>query len=163
MSSLSQQLKSINEKTASVALDRKTRSKIHSKSLIFDPKIASTQDYDYLYQIGLEGLEDLIEIDSRFSKFKQTLFSETTINLDRNVQSQDTLDQLNKNVEVFLSLVSPYYLLTPSTKAVEWLIRRFYINIHNGEMLLLTSLPFYNSPVFVKILNVIPRINSKDF
>lgn len=157
MSSLSQQLKSINEKTASVALDRKSRSKIHSKSLIFDPKIASTQDYDYLYQIGLEGLEDLIEIDSRFSKFKQTLFSETTINLDRNVQTQDTLDQLNKNVEVFLSLVSPYYLLTPSTKAVEWLIRRFYINIHNGEMLLLTSLPFYNSPVFVKILNVIPK------
>lgn len=157
MSSLSQQLKSINEKTASVALDRKSRSKIHSRSLIFDPKVASTQDYDYIYQIGLEGLEDLIEIDSRFSKFKQTLFSETTINLDRNVQSQDTLDQLNKNVEVFLSLVSPYYLLTPSIKAVEWLVRRFYINIHNGEMLLLTSLPFYNSPVFVKILNVIPK------
>lgn len=157
MSSLSQQLKSINEKTASVALDRKSRSKIHSRSLIFDPKVASTQDYDYIYQIGLEGLEDLIEIDSRFSKFKQTLFSETTINLDRNVQTQDTLDQLNKNVEVFLSLVSPYYLLTPSIKAIEWLVRRFYINIHNGEMLLLTSLPFYNSSVFVKILNVIPK------
>lgn len=157
MSSLSQQLKSISDKTASVALDRKARSKTHSRSLIFDPKVASTQDYDYLYQIGLEGLEDLIEIDSRFSKFRQTLFSETSINLDRNVQTQETLDQLNKNIEVFLSLVSPYYLLTPSIKAVEWLVRRFYVNIHNGEMLLLTSLPFYNSPIFVKILNVIPK------
>lgn len=157
MTSLSQQLKSINEKTASVALDRKSRSKIHSKSLIFSPKIASTQDYDYIYNIGLEGLEELCEIDSRFHKFKQTLFSETSINIDRNVQDQDTEKQLNQSINAFLSLIGPYYLLNSTIKALEWLVRRFYINIHNSEMLLLTVLPYHTNQIFTKILNIIAK------
>lgn len=157
MSSLAQQLKAINEKTASVALDRKSRSKIHSRSLIYDPKIASTQDYDYIYQIGLEGLEEIADIDPRFSKFKQTLFSDTTINYDRNIQSKDTLDQLDKNIDAFLTLIGPYYQLSPAIKALEWLVRRFYINIHNAEMLLITALPYHSQPIFVKVLNVIPK------
>lgn len=157
MTSLSDQLKSINEKTASVALDRKSRSKIHSKSLIFSPKIASTQDYDYIYSIGLEGLEELCEIDNRFNKFKQTLFSETSINIDRNVQDQETEKQLTKNINAFLSLIGPYYHLNSTIKALEWLIRRFYINIHNSEMLILTALPYHTNQIFVKILNVIGK------
>lgn len=157
MSSLSQQLKVISDKTASVALDRKTRSKIHSKSLIFDPKTASTQDYDYLYDIGLEGLNELIDLDSRFNHFQNSLFSDTSINFDRNVQTKEILDTLNKNVEAFLNLVAPYYSLAPTLKAIEWLVRRFYINIHNAETLLLSSLTYYQQPVFVKILNVIPK------
>lgn len=157
MSSLSQQLQSISSKTQSLALDRKARSKIHSRSLIFEPKIASAQDYDYIYQIGLEGLEELTEIDSRFNKFKNTLFSETSINFDRNVQPQETVDQLGRNIDAFLTLVGPYYAISPSLKALEWLVRRFYINIHNSEMLLITSLPHYKNPIFVKVLNVIPK------
>lgn len=157
MSSLADQLKVIKEKTASVVLDRKARSKIHSRSLIFDPKVASTQDYDYLYQLGLEGLDELSEIDSRFSKFRHTLFSETSVSMDRNVQTKDVISQLDKNIDAFLTLAGPFYSLAPTVKAVEWLVRRFHINMHNGEMLLLTSLPHYNQSVFVKILNVIPK------
>lgn len=157
MSSLSQQLNVISSNNASLALDRKARSRLHSKSLIFDPKTASTQDYDYIYQISLEGLEELIELDSRFLRFKNSLFSETSISFDRNVQTKETLDQLHLNIEAFLNLVAPYYNLNLSLKAIEWLVRRFYINIHNSEYLLLTSLPFYQSQIFVKILNVIPK------
>ncbi|KAK6453982.1 component of small subunit processosome [Scheffersomyces xylosifermentans] len=157
MSSLAQQLKTISDKTASVALDRKSRSKIHARSLLFDPKTASTQDYDYIYQIGLEGLDELSEIDSRFNKFRQTLFSETSVSLDRNVQTKETLTQLDRNIEAFLTLAGPYYLLTPTIKAIEWLVRRFHINIHNAEFLLISSLPYHSQPVFVKILNVIPK------
>lgn len=157
MSSLSQQLKTISDKTASVAVDRKSRSKIHSRSLIFDPKVAAAQDYDYLYELGVEGLEEIIDIDSRFSKFRSTLFSETAINLDRNVQTKETLEQLDRNVSAFLDLIGPYLLLSPAVKALEWLVRRFYINYHSSELLLLAALPYHNQPVFVKVLNVIPR------
>ena len=159
MSSLSQQLKSINEKTASVAFDRRSRAKIHSKSIVFEPKVAAAQDYDYIYQIGIEGLEELIDIDRRFAKFRETLFAESTINFDRNVQSKETLSFLDKNIGAFLALVGPYYLLAPAYKAVEWLIRRFYINIHNSETLLLASLPYFKSSIFVRLLNVIPKNN----
>ncbi|EMG49977.1 UTP10 U3 small nucleolar RNA-associated protein 10 [Candida maltosa Xu316] len=157
MSSLASQLKSINDKTASIALDRKQRSKVHSKSLIFDPKQASTQDYEYIYDFALEGLDDLCDLDSRFNKFKQTLFSDTSVNLDRSLQSKDVVDQLNKNIDAFLTLLGPYYGLTSSLKAAEWLVRRFHANIHNAEMLILTALPYYQQPLFIKILNVIPK------
>lgn len=159
MSSLSLQLKAISLKTASVALDRKSRSKIHSKSLIYDPKTAAAQDYDYIYLVCLEGFEDLCALDNRFYKFKLTLFSETSINLDRNVQLADVIDVLNKNIHAFLALIGPYYLLTPAIKAVEWLVRRFHANIHNAEDLLLTLLPFYSHPIFVKMMNVVPKQN----
>lgn len=159
MSSLASQLQSINEKTASVALDRKQRSKLHSRSLIFDPKQAATQDYEYIYEIATEGLEDLCELDSRFNKFKLTLFSETSVNLDRNLQTKDVISQLDKNIDAFLTLVGPYYGLTSSLKAVEWLVRRFHANIHNAELMILTALPYFQHPVFVKVLNVIPKQN----
>ncbi|RCK63521.1 U3 small nucleolar RNA-associated protein 10 [Candida viswanathii] len=159
MSSLASQLQSINEKTASIALDRKQRSKLHSRSLIFDPKVAAGQDYEYIYDIAVEGLDDLCELDSRFNKFKQTLFSETSVTLDRNLQSKEVIDQLNKNIDVFLTLVGPYYALTSSLKAVEWLVRRFHANIHNAEVMVLTALPYYQQPLFIKVLNVIPKQN----
>lgn len=156
MSSLAQQLQAITAKTASVALDRKARSKVHLRSLIFDAKTAAGQDYDFLFQVGREGLEELIEIDSRFAKFSNTLFSDTSVTFDRNVQTKDVLELMDKNINAFLTLVGPYYQLGPALKAVEWLVRRFYANIHNPEMLLLLALPHHTKPVFVKVLNVIP-------
>lgn len=155
--SLSEQLKQINENTASVALDRKARSKIHSKSLIFGPKIAGTQDYDYLHLVGIDGLTELCTIDPRFAKFEQTLFAESTINFDRNVQTKEIIENLDASITAFLNLVGPLYPLSPAVKAVEWLVRRFYINIHNSEALLLTCLPHYQLQVFARVMNVIPK------
>lgn len=157
MSSLSQQLKAISEQNASVALDRKTRSKIHLRSLIFDAKVAAAQDYDFIYQIGCEGLEELVAIDSRFEKFQQTLFSETSLTFDRNVQTKDMLNQVNKTLEAFINLMAPFYHLSPSLKAMEWLVRRYHINIHNAELLFLSVLPYHTQPVFTRFMNVVPQ------
>lgn len=157
MSSLSLQLQAITKNTASVALDRKARSRIHSRSLIYDSKTAATQDYDLIYQTAIQGLYELVDLDSRFSKFQQTLFSETTIDLDRNVQPQDVVDSLNTNIEAFLTLVGPFYSLSCSINALEWLVRRFYCNLHNAETFLTSVLPYHGQPVFVRVLNVIPK------
>lgn len=157
MSSLSQQLKAISEKNASVALDRKTRSKIHSRSLIFDAKVAAAQDYDYIYQIGCEGLAELADVDSRFHKFFETLFSEKSLTFDRNVQTKDILAHVNANLEAFINLIAPFYHLNPALKAMEWLVRRYHVNIHNAELLLLSVLPYHAQPVFSRFMNVIPK------
>ena len=53
--------------------------------------------------------------------------------------------------------MGPYYGLTSSLKAVEWFVRRFHANIHNTELMILTALPYFQHPVFVKVLNVIPK------
>lgn len=63
---------------------------------------------------------------------------------------------LDKAVDNFLSLIAPRIHLLPAMKALEWLVRRFQIHIHNAEALLLTMLPYYSSSVFMRILDVIP-------
>lgn len=157
MSSLSQQLKAISDKTASVALDRKTRSRIHLRSVIFAPKVAATQDYDYLYVIGREGFDELCDIDKRFVKFGNTIFSEQSIQTDRDVEDQKVVAQLKITLTAFLELLGPYYHLNSAVKALEWLIRRFFVNIHESEALLMLVLPHYQAPIFLKVLNVIPK------
>lgn len=157
MSLLSQQLKAIGEKNASLAVDRKSRQQIHSRSLLFDAKTAAAQDFDYIYQISTEGLDELIELDSRFAKFTGTLFSETSIDFDRNVKTREILDQVNKNLEAFMNLAAPYYNLAPTLKAMEWLVRRYHVNIHNPELLFLSTLPYHSQAVFTRIMNVVPK------
>lgn len=157
MSSLSQQLKAIGEKNASVALDRKSRSRIHLRSLIFESKVAAAQDFEYIYLIACEGLDELISIDSRFSKFYPTLFSETSVSFDRNVASKDIVSLTEKNLDAFVNLVSPYLGLSPALKALEWLVRRYHYNIHLPELLLLAALPYHNQNIFLRFMNVIPK------
>lgn len=157
MSSLSQQLKAISEKSASLALDRKSRSKIHSRSLMFDPKVAAAQDLDYIYTIALEGLQELIEIEPRFEKFSHSLFAEASLTYDRNVSTKDIIDQVDKNILAFVNLTTPHLNLGPSIKALEWLVRRYHINIHNPELLLLAALPYHGQAVFCRFMNVIPK------
>lgn len=156
MSSLSQQLKVIGEKNASVALDRKSRSDIHSRSLIFDKKAAAAQDFDYIFQIACEGLDELLQIDLRFAKFYSTLFAESSLTFDRNVQTRDLLAQVEKNIAAFVHMLAPYFALSPALKALEWLVRRYHANIHQTEVLLLAALPYHSQNVFTRFMNVIP-------
>ncbi|CCG24737.1 hypothetical protein CORT_0G00470 [Candida orthopsilosis Co 90-125] len=159
MSALASQLKSINEKTSSIAFNRQQRSKLHSRSLIFEPKVAATQDYEYIYQIASDGLQELCNLDSRFIKFRTSLFATDSINFDRNVQSEDVIQQVNANINAFFTLLGPYYNFTAALTASEWLVRRFQANIHNAEHLTLSVLPYYGRPTFIKVLNVIPKQN----
>lgn len=85
VSDLASQLANISAGNTTV-LDRKKRKKLHSASLIFEPQEASTQDYETIFSIGIEGLTDLEQLDPRFSAFRNNIFSESSITVDRLVQ-----------------------------------------------------------------------------
>ncbi|KAM9913976.1 hypothetical protein OXX69_001089 [Metschnikowia pulcherrima] len=157
MSSLSQQLQAISAKNASVALDRKSRAFVHSQSLIFDPKTAAAQDYEYIHQIACEGLAELIEIDGRFARFEQTLFAPASVTFDRNTASKDVVQQAEKNAVAFVNLAAPYFALSPALKALEWLVRRYHINVHRPESMLLAALPYHQKPVFTRFMAVVSK------
>lgn len=164
MSSLSQQLKVIGEKNASVALDRKTRSRIHSRSLIFDPKVAAAQDLEYIYQLAIDRLtvsSDLFHAKLWFDRFENTLFAQESVRFDRNVQTKESLEALNLQVEAFLEVLAPLYDDRNDKEMVlplaEWLVRRFHINIHNAEAVMLSLLPYHDDPIFLRFMNVIPE------
>ncbi|TID12977.1 hypothetical protein CANINC_005076 [Pichia inconspicua] len=158
MTTLSQQLKGIAEKSKAVALDRKRRTKIHSVSFLHDPILAATQDYESIYYDAIEALDRLEALDHRFGKFKNTIFSSTSIQIDRQVQSQEENENLTKTINAFLSLLSPYWHLAVAVRAAEWPLRRFQMNIYNAEHMLLSTLPYFDQAIFVRILYVIPDL-----
>ncbi|ANZ75034.1 BA75_01910T0 [Komagataella pastoris] len=154
--SLSDQLSVIAKATQTLAIDRKSRVQLHSVSLIHDPKYAASQDYDSIFTTALEALDDLESLDSRFSKFRSSIFSDTSVTIDRLVQSKEQNKDLDRTVAAFLALLAPYWNLNIALQAAEWPLRRFSIHIHNTEVLLLSALPYYDQPVFKRILHVLP-------
>ncbi|GAV27194.1 hypothetical protein PMKS-000658 [Pichia membranifaciens] len=155
MTSLAEQLAGIAQENKAVALDRKRRTKIHSVSFLHDPKFAATQDYESIYYDALDALQRLESLDRRFARFENSIFSETSIQIDRQVQSKEENDDLNKTIDAFLSLLSPYWNLAIAVRAVEWPLRRFQLNIYNSEHLLLSTLAYFDQPVFPHVLYVI--------
>lgn len=85
LSDLASQLSKISTGNT-VVLDRKKQKALHSKSLVFEPKQAINQDYETILSFSLDGLSELEILDPRFSAFRFNLFSDTSLNLDRNLQ-----------------------------------------------------------------------------
>ncbi|KAL3232571.1 U3 small nucleolar RNA-associated protein 10 [Nakaseomyces bracarensis] len=155
MSSLSDQLAQVATNNASVAFDRKKRQKLHSASLIYNPKTAATQDYEIIYENAVNALQELCDIEPRFEIFSKSLFQESSINIDRNVQSKEDIKNLDNAINAYLLLVSSKWHLAPALHATEWLVRRFQIHVHNTEILLLSTLNYYQTPIFKRILNIV--------
>lgn len=97
----------------------------HSQSLIFDPRVAATQDFDSLFLICHEAFQELCLMDSRFTGFAGSIFSKQSKQQDRTQMTSVQSHQLNTLLDDFLGLVGGRLLLKPALKAVEWLVRRF--------------------------------------
>ncbi|OJJ49101.1 hypothetical protein ASPZODRAFT_23375 [Penicilliopsis zonata CBS 506.65] len=155
MSSLAAQLSQIAAQSTN-ELDLKAQRIAHSKSLIFEQKIATSQDFDTLYQICYEGFQELCALDPRYVPFNKTIFSEQSKAEDRTQMSAAQNQELDVVIESFLSLVGERLQLTPAVKAVEWLIRRFRIHEYNTGFVTLTFLPYHDSKLFLNLLSILP-------
>lgn len=74
--------------------------------------------------LGRTGLEELLGIDPSFEQFEAPLFSQLAKTLERSVQTKAVNKQLDENISLFLIHLSPYFLLKPAQKCLEWLIHR---------------------------------------
>lgn len=106
-------------------LNLKAQKAVHSQSLIFEKGVAGSQDFATIYQICVEGYEDLCHLDARFVTFSQSIFSPHSRTQEREQMTKEQNAELDAVLESFLGLVGAKLLLKPAIKAVEWLIRRF--------------------------------------
>ncbi|KAL8954084.1 MAG: hypothetical protein Q9183_007295, partial [Haloplaca sp. 2 TL-2023] len=81
------------------ALDLKAQKKAHSKSLLFDERHAATQDFDTLFQICVEGYQELCRLDPRFLEFAGNLFSEQSKQEDRTQMTEGENKRLDGVLE----------------------------------------------------------------
>lgn len=76
------------------------------------------------------GLDVLIESDGRFNRYKDTLFSQTSLELDREKMVPVEEAKVNKSICSYLQLLSGYLQLHPALKTLEYLIRRYlYVSL----------------------------------
>lgn len=123
-SALSAQLAQIAA-NSKFTLDVKAQKAAHSKSLIFEPRVAASQNFQTLYGICYQGFEELCQLDSRFVPFRATIFSEQSQDEDRSQMTAAENAELDKKIDSFLHLAGARLRLMPTIKAIEWLIRRF--------------------------------------
>ncbi|XP_034534761.1 HEAT repeat-containing protein 1 isoform X2 [Notolabrus celidotus] len=124
-------------------------------SLLFDPKDAATMDRSTFYALGCTGLEELLGIEPAFLEFQDTLFSRSSLTLERSVQSKEVNEKLDAGISLFLTRLSPYFLLKPAHKCLEWLIHRFHVQLYNPDSLLACVLPYHDTNVFVRVLQLL--------
>ncbi|EGX96850.1 SSU processome component Utp10 [Cordyceps militaris CM01] len=139
------------------SLSVKAQKAAHSKSLIWEPKIAATQSLQTLYATCFQGFEDLCQLDARFVPFGATIFSEESQDQDRFQLTSSENDELSRQIDAFLRLVGGRLRLMPAVKAVEWLIRRFRIHEENTVSLVLAFLPYHSISAFATLLSILPQ------
>ncbi|XP_066552649.1 HEAT repeat-containing protein 1 [Amia ocellicauda] len=151
MTSLANQLKRL----ALPQNDPSLLSRKEVDSLLFDPKEAATIDRDTFFAIGCTGLEELLGIEPCLEEFQDTLFSQASKGLERSVQTKEVNKQLDVGISLFLTRLSPYFMLKPAQKCLEWLIHRFHIHLYNEDSLIACALPYHETKVFVRVIQLL--------
>ncbi|XP_069625106.1 HEAT repeat-containing protein 1 [Ranitomeya imitator] len=151
MTSLAHQLKRL----ALPQTDASLLGRHHAASFLFDPKEAASIDRETFYALGCTGLEELMGIDASFAIFEETLFSTTSKSLERSVQTKAVNQQLDESISSFLTHLSPYFMLRPAQKCLEWLIHRFHIHLYNQDSLIGCVLPYHETKIFVRVIQLL--------
>ncbi|NWI16941.1 HEAT1 protein, partial [Crypturellus soui] len=151
MTSLAEQLKRL----ALPQNDPSLLSRAEAASLLFDCKEAAAIDRDTFFAIGCTGLDELMGIDPSFEAFQSSLFSSMSKGLERSVQTKAVNQQLDQNISLFLIHLSPYFMLKPAQKCLEWLIHRFHIHLYNQDSLIGCVLPYHETKLFVRVIQLL--------
>ncbi|KAK6936870.1 U3 small nucleolar RNA-associated protein 10, N-terminal [Dillenia turbinata] len=156
-------------------------------SILFDPKEAADIDLETIFNIALSGgnyteisfweplidritrsLDDgkqgfdvLIGMDERFRNYRNDLFNHNSMETDRELKGIEDNNRINMAIGSYLRLLSPHLQLPSALKTLEYLIRRFKIYIYNVEELILCALPYHDTHVFVRIVQLLEIGNDK--
>ena len=124
-------------------------------SFLFSGKDAGTLDLDSIYWISLNGLEELISMDPSFNKYTNTLFSEASRDFERSILTQEAVKKVDESISGFLRLLSPYFMLRPAHKCLEWLVRVYEIHKCNIDGLVECVLPYYETNLFARVVQIL--------
>ncbi|CAH9069155.1 unnamed protein product [Cuscuta epithymum] len=157
--SIASQLQAIKSIVISDSVTRKRP--FTRPSILFEPKEAADIDVETIYSTALSGLDVLISTEERFKNYKNDLFSPKSRDLDRELMGIEENNGINSSISSYLRLLSGYFQLPSALKTLEYLIRRYKIHVYNKEELILCSLPYHDTHVFVRIIQLIDTGNSR--
>lgn len=148
--SLSEQLKRLQRPQTSQFVDLRKR-----PSILFDGKEAAEKDRETIFEIGISGLQELMQLNADFGQFEFTLFDRSSKDLVRSVETNDVNKLLAKQIRRFLHYLSPFFMLQPAHKCLEWLIRRYSIEAYDRDDFVMLILPYHGTRIFVRCVQII--------
>ena len=125
-------------------------------SFLFDGKEAADIDVETIHALATNGLEELITLEPTFAEFESSLFSESCKTFERTVETRHVVQQVDTALARFLRKLSPFFLLKPAHKCLEWLIRVYRIQACNVNSLMECVLPYYETKLFTHVIQLIP-------
>eukprot|EP01114_Cavostelium_apophysatum_P019937 TRINITY_DN6557_c0_g1_i2.p1 TRINITY_DN6557_c0_g1~~TRINITY_DN6557_c0_g1_i2.p1 ORF type:complete len:2043 (+),score=611.24 TRINITY_DN6557_c0_g1_i2:150-6278(+) len=132
-------------------------------SLLFDINQAANIDLETLHTIALEGLEELERQDDRFTSFRETLLSRDYVSIDRDVRTKDWNQKLDQSISEFLRLLSPFFLLRPAHKILEYFIRRYRIHEYNADSVMSGIIPYHETNIFARMVQLLTLSKTWEF
>ncbi|KAF5805582.1 putative U3 small nucleolar RNA-associated protein [Helianthus annuus] len=130
-------------------------------SILFDAKEAADIDLDALFDLAQSGLEALVTQDERFAKYKNDLFAHKSKELDRELMGVEENNQINATISSYLRLLSGHFQSPSALRTLEYLIRRYKIYVYNTDELILCALPYHDTHVFVRIVQLLDTGHGK--
>ncbi|XP_074294741.1 uncharacterized protein At3g06530-like [Silene latifolia] len=124
-------------------------------SILYDPKEAADIDIDQIFDLACAGLEVLSNIDERFRNYKNDLFNPKSREVNRELMSDEENKGINATISSYLRLLGGHLQSSSAYKTLEFLIRRYKIHVYNIEELILCALPYHDTHVFVRIVQLI--------
>lgn len=107
-------------------LQTEQKSRRGRASLLFDDKKAEEIGTDTIMDMGRNGFQELCRLDKRLRPYTETLFNANLKRFDRDKESKsDNEKKIDKALDQFLQLLSPYVLMKATQKVFEYLIRLF--------------------------------------
>lgn len=131
-------------------------------SILFDAQAAAGKDREVIYDIGISGLQELVQLNPAFLQFEDTLFGKTSIDLQRSVENKELNRKLDASIRKFFFHLSPYFMLQPAHKCLEWLIRRYSIHEFNRADFVNLILPYHETLIFVRCVQVLHIAGKND-
>ncbi|KAI3978430.1 hypothetical protein MKX01_013228 [Papaver californicum] len=140
---------------------KSTKKPFTNPSILYDPRVAADLDIDSLYSIAISSLDVLVKSDVRLGAYKNSLFSYKSRELNRGLQGRVENEEINVSISSYLRLLSGYLLVDSALHTLEYLVRRYMIHVYNIDELVNCALPYHDTPVFVRIVQIVQLKNSK--
>ncbi|PWN33765.1 uncharacterized protein FA14DRAFT_161451 [Meira miltonrushii] len=160
-SSLASQLAQVRSHNAGRLAGGKAAQRVQAKSYLFPASVASSQDYQTLHGLALNGWDELSAEDASFNKWNDAtgaadlLFGDDSKDLDRLTKTKEENAGIDDAISDLLYLIGDRLLDRSAGKCIEWLIRRFRAHEYNVETLLSAFIPFHESAEFARMLGIL--------
>ncbi|CAK75222.1 unnamed protein product (macronuclear) [Paramecium tetraurelia] len=121
-------------------------------SLLYTQQVSAKTDLDTIYYQGCKGMNKLTQIDTRFSRFQESLFNVQNKGITRQLQTKQQNADLDKEIRQCLLLMSQYWTFEGTHSAMEYLLRNYRVHEYLVDEVIIYFLVYHNTKLYVRLL-----------